>query len=496
MIKIQFNGAFAWLKGVDETLRHQLVNLLSWKDLHTAYLIKQRNHTWLDPYNCCYDIATDSFATGLIPRVVNLLEELNYDFCYQCDYPYLEPDDVPLPSWAWDHQRETVKHTLQYHRNITEAATGSGKTSSAAFIFSQFPKARCLITVPSVNLLYNNKRTLERILDEPIGEVGDGKCNWQRVTVGIINSLSKHCTGKYQSQLAEQQVFIVDECHGGSSKSYQDLSSVCINTAYRCGLSATAYRNDGADLVLEGVTGPKTLIIPPSVMAELNIIHSPDGYFIEVPDQKLRYTGWQERSYEGKKYEVYTTPNGKPDPDEVYDLSIVHNEYRNLLGLEILQRYLTSKERGGNALIIVQALKHGHILQTLAKEKGIDVLFIDGTVKGKQRMEVLDDFRSGKLDCLIASSILNQGEDLPLLELMINIAGRSNRLINTQRVGRPIRVDKSGKKKKSIIVDFYDLEHHYLINHSKKRMQLMNELFANKARVVSLSELYRVFDEG
>lgn len=339
-------------------------------------------------------------------------------------------------------------------------------------------------------------RTLEKHIDEPIGKIGGGKKDWQRITVGVIKSLAKHADGKFRDRLAHINVLIIDESHAGASDSYVNLSNACYNTGYRVGLSATNFRSDGADLVLEGVTGPKVLIIPESVMVDLNVIHAPKAFFIRVNyDQNKRYTGYKVVPNDfGPDYITYNTPNNKPDNDEVYTEALVRNPIRNKLAVDVLQKFLVSKGRTGNALMIVERIEHGEMLKQLCESRGLNINFVDGSTRDKERMEILDEFRSGSVDALIASSILNEGEDLPKLELIINCAGRGNERINVQRDGRVLRIDKSGEKKRAIIVDFYDLEPHYLEQHSRKRMQVLNSRHKNSASIVTLDELYAYFD--
>jgi superfamily II DNA or RNA helicase len=498
MLEIKFDAARTQIIGIDDALRNIICGELTWRDKATGYLIKQRRMEWLDDRRCCYDLATDTFPTGLIPRVIQLLDTYQVQYKYNCLYPIVKPTPSELPEWAYGHQRAIVESALDYRRCLISSPTGSGKSYAAAFFIQQFPKERILVTVPSLNLLANIRRTLEKVIQEEIGQVGDGKSNWQRITVGIINSLAKHAKGKFADELKAQQVLVIDESHNGASNSYQIISDFCVNTAYRVGLSATQWRTDGADLVLEGVAGPKTLIIPESVMVELNVIHAPTAFFINVRHDEKLYKGHYiyNDEFRGRLVTYPNLTNCKPDPEEVYLETIVRNDVRNKLIMDVLCRFLRSKGRGGNALMIIDRIEHGNLLYELAQKRGLEIPFIDGSTKGKKRMQVLDAFRSGDMDALIASSILNEGEDLPKLELVINCAGRSNERINTQRDGRVLRIDHSGVKKRSIIVDFYDIEEHYMENHSRKRMRILNSRYPDSAQVATLEEIYDYFDNG
>lgn len=485
-IHFTYDAAFTQLSGeLTSNIRNHIRELLTWQNKNAAYLAQQKGFR-IDTKECCYNMADNTFPTGLLPRVVDQLQLFKCDLSFTCKYPIFAPTRTPLPDWAYDHQRDIVETAINNYRTLVQSPTGSGKSAAAAFYLKQFPDQRILITVPSINLLHNIKRPLEEILGEEVGMIGDGKKEWRRVTVGIINSLAKHYKGNFQDELLQQEVMVVDEAHMGACTSMQKISQACPNTAYRLGLSATAYRTSGDDLVLEGVIGPKSLIIPEDVMVKLNVIHAPKAFFIRQSHRDLVYTG-AKKMLGAHQEPIITypgTPNNKPDPDEVYLQEVVRNADRNRTAIEVVRTFLNYEDRGGNILLIIHLLEHGHLLVEEAAKQGLDIPFIDGSCKGKERMAVLDEFRSGALDCLIASSILNEGEDLPMLELLVNCAGRANKRITTQRNGRSLRIDKSGRKKQALIVDFYDEEPYYLQTHARKRMTIINQAHRDAARVV------------
>jgi superfamily II DNA or RNA helicase len=484
-IHITYDAAFAKLSGdVTPNIRNHIKELLSWQNKSAAYLASRKGYS-IDTKECCYR-SDNSFPTGLLPRVVDQLQLFKCELTFTCNYKVFAPERSEIPDWVYDHQIEIINNAIENYRCLSEAPTGSGKSVAASYYIKQFPGRRVLVTVPSINLLHNIKRPLEETLDEEVGMIGDGKKEWRRVTVGIINSLSRYCQKDFREELAQQEVMVIDEAHMGACASMQKISAACPNTAYRLGLSATAYRTSGDDIVLEGVIGPKTLVIPQDVMVKLNVIHAPKSFFIRQPHRKLVYSGASRiKDSHGVTIVTYPNlPNNKPEPDEVYLEEIVRNPERNRTAVEMLKIFLESEHRGGNALIIIHLIEHGELLVAEAKRQGLEVPFIDGSVKGKDRMEVLDKFRSGELDALIASSILNEGEDLPRLELLINCAGRANKRITTQRNGRSLRIDKSGNKKQALIVDFFDEEPYYLNTHARKRMGILNQAHPGCAHIV------------
>jgi superfamily II DNA or RNA helicase len=293
-----------------------------------------------------------------------------------------------------------------------------------------------------------------------VGRIGGGHADWQRVTVSTGKSLLLHAKGKYAKEMKEVNVLIFDECHNFGNVTGNTISEACYNTAYRLGISATVQREDGSDIVLEGVIGPRALTISDTVMVDLNVIHKPQLYFLEVPNPRLR---------------LKLTPGAnKPERNDVYEAGLVFYEARNKIIIDIAEAFLKNKHYQGLALILVDRIAHGELLQQKFTERGYTVPYIHGS-SGANRQNIIEEFRSGKLRCLIASRILNEGEDVPMLELVINAGGGSGKRGIIQKTGRGLRKDATGTKKEAIIVDFYDNEPNYLSNNSEARIHNINE---------------------
>ena len=84
--------------------------------------------------------------------------------------------------------------------------------------------------------------------------------------------------------------------------------------------------------------------------------------------------------------------------------------------------------------------------------------------------------KDGELDCIIASTIFDEGVDIPILDTLILAGGGKSKVRAMQRIGRVIR--KYPKKKKAFVIDFLD-NATYLKNHSaaRKRMYETERLF-------------------
>lgn len=476
-IKISRDAAYCYFESpLGRSIESNIESQLTWYDKSVDFLNQQRVRNRLPPLDGRryeYDRNKKRFPTGLLPIVLRYLDSADQPYSIKSKVKLFEPAPVPTPDWAWPHQHTLIDTFLNYTRCLVQAPTASGKSTSISMIIEKFPEHKVLVVAPSINLVKNLHKDIGEKLKERIGVIGDGKKEWGRVTVSTARSLYINALDEFKEEMAAVDVLIFDEAHNYANDTGIRISQACYNTAYRCGLSATVHREDGANLRLEGIIGPLAYVIPDTVMVDLDVIHRPKVVFIEIPDPKLKYLG---------------VPKGqKPERHEVYDRAIVENEYRNTLAVDLMELFLKHNEAGGVGLFIINRIPHGEEIARLCEERGIEAPFLSGKDKGEHRTEVLDRFRSGDLRCLIASSILNEGEDVPLLELVINLAGGAGKKAMVQKTGRSLRKDKTGRKKRAIVIDFLDNEPHYLRSNSLKRIRNINERHPDCANITPLS---------
>ena len=480
-VKIIYDAAEATLIGVDLALAELIKETcLKWIDKSIEIqnqMWRSRGLTPSSPVKYCFDRQENKFPTGLVPRVLTYLLKREITFELENLVSYKEPTEYSFPSWGWEHQQKILDTCLENTHCIIQSPTASGKSTSISILVDNFQKHNVLIVVPSINLAQNLVTDLQNKLDLEIGLVGGGKESWQRVTVGVGRGLANKSKAEYASRMSQVDVLIVDEVHNYGNETGIKISKGCRNTSHRVGLSATVLREDGSSLVLEGVVGPTLLVIPDTLMVGLGVIHKPLGYFIPV-----------ESHTKGK----FPALAEKPAQADVYNLGIVHNETRNSLIVEIALRFLQEGNQG-SILILVEQVVHGDLIQKLFWDAGLEVPFVYGETKAELRSGMVTKFKQGEVQVLIASRILNEGEDIPRLELMINAAGGSSKKLMIQKTGRALRKDKSNVKTRAIIVDFLDNDAYYLNNNSRTRMRNLNDRHPNSAVVSTLEELYAQF---
>jgi len=96
-------------------------------------------------------------------------------------------------------------------------------------------------------------------------------------------------------------------------------------------------------------------------------------------------------------------------------------------------------------------------------------------MKGEKREQVLSDLKERKKLCLIATSLADEGLDVPTLDAVLLAGGGASSTRVHQRIGRTLRIDKksANPRDRSIVVYF---EHHgakYLDKHAKKARRII-----------------------
>jgi len=155
---------------------------------------------------------------------------------------------------------------------------------------------------------------------------------------------------------------------------------------------------------------------------------------------------------------------------QVYKYGIALNVQRNQ---QIVDNTLQLLEKGHTILILISQLIHGEELVRAFNHYGQHVDFVQGITDKDERTRLKDALKTGKIKCLIASTIFVEGVNLPNLDVMINTSGGKSEIQVVQKVGRGLR--KTEKKKKAIIIDFIDTSHRHLRNHYNKRARIYKE---------------------
>jgi superfamily II DNA or RNA helicase len=422
-----------------------------------------------------------TFPAGLTFAVKEALEEagVRVQVDDRRDCPPLPPrhkEDTTLHGvsfdYPYDFQLDAMEKMILGQRGIAAISTNGGKTEIACLISSCL-RLPTLFLVPGKELLYQTQKrfaTRFGISTDEIGIIGDKQ--WkpdQWMTVATVASLYARLNKKRQEAwdlLMSTQLLFIDECHKASADTWYDVVTSC-DAFFRFGLSGTPLkRTDGADLRLLAATGPVLYEMRNKELIER-------GISSEVEVQMLPI----------RKPEI---PKGTPYHD-AYKAGIVNNIYRNRAISVLADRFV---KEGKSVVILVKEIPHGWELDkrlwTFRQKSFLTHQFINGEMDSSVRQQALRDFEQGDLKVLIATSILDEGVDLPNIDVLIMAGGGKSSIKTLQRVGRGIRMGGSGKL---IVVDFIDFLNNYLLEHSLQRFRDYRDEDCFDIREISLKEV-------
>lgn len=153
---------------------------------------------------------------------------------------------------------------------------------------------------------------------------------------------------------------------------------------------------------------------------------------------------------------------------DLYDLGVVHNQYRNQLVAKLAVASAKHLDKQA-VLIIVNSIEHGELIAKEIEKLNAAYAFLQGKDTTEQRQKVFDDVKSGRLKILIGTKILDAGIDIPNLKVFIECAAGKSYITLLQRIGRMLRTMPD--KQDVIIFDFYDETADLLNKHARERIK-------------------------
>ena len=224
---------------------------------------------------------------------------------------------------------------------------------------------------------------------------------------------------------------IVDEAHHAPSQSFSRLLSH-LEPNFLVGLTATPWRGDDLDL--------RALFGEPVYTCDI-VKGMQRGYLAAVDYRMLTDDiDWEEVSRASKQGLTVTDLNQYLLVPE-RDIGMVETICTKLSELE-----------NPRALAFCRSIEHAERLQPLFAARGIRAALMHSKLPREQRFKNLSSFRLGKVDMLISIEMLNEGIDVPDVNLVAFMRVTHSRRIFLQQLGRGLRVSPS--KKVVIVLDF------------------------------------------
>jgi superfamily II DNA or RNA helicase len=411
-----------WYEGREDEYQEQEKELK--KQAKVCLLFEENEHYWT------WSGLTDYVAKKLRAKVINNVV-----------YPKakLLPWDKKPTKVMYPFQEESHDNLLKVRHGGVQIGTGLGKSLIIINLIKSLG-LKTLVMSPSTSI--SNQLYKELLLlfgKKNVGRFFGGKKESKKlIVVGNAQSLTRVVEGSEDwKNLASSSVFIADESHQCPAST---LAKVCFGlvsqSPYRFFFSATQMRNDGSDLLLDGITGP--------IVYEMTVRQGIEQGYLAKPVFKM--------------FEV--KPNGEyfhPDPN----VMTRHHLYYNPEIVKTVGKLVNAAlDAGLSTLVLIEEVEQfTKLLPYLKHEVG----FAHGPLtENKDKVpseyhdsdpdKLVEDFNSGKLKFLVGTSCISTGTDIQPVKFMVYWQGGSSEVQVKQAIGRTTR--KPNGKTFCHVVDF------------------------------------------
>ncbi len=313
---------------------------------------------------------------------------------------------------------------------ILQATTGFGKTAVACELIA-WSRQKTLVIVPKEDLMYGKgqwRDSLKKFLGLPEEQIGLIRQNKERVegcqvVLGMLQSLAK--PGRYSKVLRQEFGLVIwDEVHRVPAPTFMATASY-FPAKLRLGLSATPYRRDGKDIVVQANIGPVRVT----------------SKLLSMKPLVSRYrSSWRCPRRGGRQ-----VPHSATKAGHILN-HLVRHQGRNRLLTHLIVKAAEAKRI---TVVFSDRVAHLEALRSAAVNAGVPIsntaLYISG-LNDKQR-----EVARGKDVIFATYGMMAEGTDIPWLDVCILATPRSN---IEQPIGRVLR--EYPNKPQPVVVDITD----------------------------------------
>jgi superfamily II DNA or RNA helicase len=262
-------------------------------------------------------------------------------------------------------------------------------------------------------------------------------------------------------------VLVVDEVHWAGCEQWSKQVLSCPGARWGC--TATPFVEDPERnrLLLE-MFGNQMLKIDRAEVsnrlapAKVIMLDATDpGLQQPIDDEIKRTMAWRIKYWKGEEWKLKAIVSWQV----CIKLGIINNAARNAAAVTLAKRHAAD-----SVLVLVNEIEHGQALCDAIPGSALCY----SKMGKKARRETLEEFKSGTIRCIIGTSLLDEGFDAPIANVLILVSGGRSSAKSEQRTGRVLRVFAG--KERGLIYDFNDRQHTMMANHAKKRMATYRKL--------------------
>ena len=373
-------------------------------------------------------------------------------------------------------------------KGLVISATGTGKTYLAVMDIKQFfeinsntenklfkindkksktSNIKFLFIAHREELLENAINVFSKILKidkNEFGRIYGGlkEIDDKSIIFASIQSL-RNCYNEFKPNFFDY--VIVDEFHHSMSDSYLKTLSY-FNPKFLLGLTATPKRMDGKDILS---------LCDYNVVDEIGIKEALEEDLI-VP---FHYFGVNDYMI---NYDNIPYKNGKYN-EKILLENLLLNTRTDYIVEKINKFGFDGDEL--SAVAFCQNIEHAFFMKEEFSKKGYKSAVITANTSSNERSEILEKFKNKKIEILCVVDILNEGIDIPTINLLLFLRPTMSSTIFIQQIGRGLR--KAKNKDFVTIIDFIGnhKKDYLLINYFSSEVDNKDTLFTKKEKIIN-----------
>lgn len=404
---------FALLKNVEWNVSLQSKNTISsFNEAHVEF-----NNLWNKTL-----ILDDSLISNYTKQLDFAIEKWDMDY-FSVDSNNIKPNSM---------QRKALKELrrnrdLGVKRSLVVAATGSGKTYLAAFDARNYDAKRLLFVVHRDAILVEAKKTFEKVFGvERSYGLYTGK--YQDLDADFIfttNTMMFRHLKEFKKN--EFDYIVLDECHHSTNNSYSSIMKY-FNPGFILGLTATPERMDNQDVFgLFENNVPFELRLRDAILNDLVV---PFHYYA-IRDDFADYSA-SDKSKIAR--EIARTANV------------------NFIASQI-EKYKKANEKL-KCIAFCTSVEHARTMSLEFLNLGYSSVSLTGSNDLGERIKAFHDLQdeNNELEIICTVDILNEGVDIPAINMVLFLRPTESSTIFLQQLGRGLR--KYENKEYLTVLDF------------------------------------------
>ena len=375
--------------------------------------------------------------------------------------------ELSLMTWQQEAVALWYAHGCE---GIVEAVTGTGKTHVGLEAVAHAARAgeRSTVLVPTIDLQDQWVRRFTDFLPHltvaTLGGTGRGRPERADVTIAVVHSATKTDL----SALSDDSLLVADEVHRYGADSYQ----LALRHGYtrRLGLTATLERSDDAiggvlapyfgrtilsvgfdRAVRERVVAPFRLVMAPVSMSdEEAVTYEALGQKISNGLKTLRAAGALQGG--GDISQQLARLSGIPGRlgFAARSASGAMRERRTHLAelegkLDAVEELAEAVRASQGAVLFTQSTTTAEEAARRLRSWDVSASAMHSGMSHTERLDAITALRTGRLQALAAPKLLDEGIDLPTVDLGIVMTASRSRRQMVQRLGRVIRKKDDGR---------------------------------------------------